>query len=799
MTSIPSTSPQQLLSDFDAELVRVLEQVEGAANFSDYESALGSGATILAEEINKIGDSTATYLNGLSPKASELERLPASIVSYLWIEDAKSFMLLWRNILLQQQKAKIMELDGKIRKSALLQLRTESKEILRAAATELQSAFNKDLSNLKNLSKASKKQLKQWKFQQNPWPVYQQQINQLAAQCRDAEVQQNGLQNTTTGFQDIHQLIQETITSCRQELEQLKVFSQQTTSFIEEHIENKPGKVATHLEELGEDIKIPDHLTVFKQSLNEKVLNLAAKMQVPIDTNGGMVQFKETNFKKNARQWLDSEVIPVLYEIWELTEGAEHSMKMSLVNVKNRATLLSNEVIEGRTVELDKDIYYQPLESLQKKVDNWLKDINDLEQVIDQRMQDNFYVSKIYDVEKAFLPVSLQSTLGQFAIGQNKLLKQAQSQLTKRTGFIRRFRDTVSEEESLSASEKIGRTIEDRSVQSENNQYTSIFQTKGYIGESFWIGRDNELQRIQNLIDQWEKGYRGAVVICGERLSGKSLFGEVIANKYFPKRVIRLLPNTNMKTGGRKWTTTYDLKQALDFLKKNEIHSRSLVWIDDLELWQNNSISLSQNVRHLLSHIDNHATQLFYMVSMSKWLAGHLQKTNDIQHSFQGTISLDKMSIPEIQQAILIRHGATHKVLVNEEGEEVASEAFDRMTASICRSAQGNIGEALDRWAASIHKVSEENVVHRKLADYILPDFLTPDTSLLLASIIKEKRTNEYRLRQLFGIAFKEKYSNILQRLLSTGILTRQIDGMLEINDVIVNDLARMLARKKYL
>jgi len=800
MTSIPSISPQQLLSNFDAELVQVLEKVEGAASFAEYESALGSGATILAEGILNIGDSTATYLDGLDPKVSDIERLPASIINYLWIEDAKSFMLLWRNIMLEQQKAKILELDGKIRKSALLQLRTDSKEILRAAATELQSAFNKDLNKLKGLSKESKKQIKQWKFQQNPWSIYRQQIKQLAEQCGESEVQQNGLQNTATGFQEIHQLIKQTIDSCQEELEQLKVFAQQTASYIEEHIESKPGKVATHLTELGETTKIEAHLNNFNQNLDEKISNLAAKMRVPIDTKGGMVQFKETSFKKNARQWLDSEIIPVLYEIWELTEGAEHSMKMSLVNVKNRAILLSNEVREGREIQLDKDLYSQPLEALQKKVDNWLQDIDGLEKIIEERLQDNFYVAKIYDVEKAFLPISLQSTLGQFTIGQNKLIiKQAQSQLSKRTSFIRRFRDTVTEEESLSPSEKIVRTIEDRSVEAENNQYTSIFQTKGYIGESFWIGRANELQRIQNLIDQWNKGYRGAVVIAGERLSGKSLFGEVIANKYFSKNIIRLLPNTNMKTSGRKWTTTYDLKQALDFIKKNELHNRSLVWIDDLELWQTATIPLSQNVRHLLSHIDNHATQLFYMVSMNKWVAAHLNKTNNIQNSFQATINLDKMSIPEIQQAILIRHGATHKVLVDEQGEEVASEAFDKMTATICRSAQGNIGEALDRWAASIHKLDEEKVVHRSLADYLLPDFLTPDTALLLASIIKEKRTNEYRLRRIFGIAFKEKYSNILQRLLSTGILIRKMDGMLEINDAIVNDLARLLSRKKYL
>jgi len=51
---------------------------------------------------------------------------------------------------------------------------------------------------------------------------------------------------------------------------------------------------------------MPSIFTSFSEDLDAKIANLASKMQVAIDTNGGMVQCKETNFKKNARQWLDS-------------------------------------------------------------------------------------------------------------------------------------------------------------------------------------------------------------------------------------------------------------------------------------------------------------------------------------------------------------------------------------------------------------------------------------------------------------------------------------------------------------
>jgi hypothetical protein len=62
-----------------------------------------------------------------------------------------------------------------------------------------------------------------------------------------------------------------------------------------------------------------------------------------------------------------------------------------------------------------------------------------------------------------------------------------------------------------------------------------------------------------------------------------------------------------------------------------------------------------------------------------------------------------------------------------------------------------------------------------------------------------EKRTNEYRLRKLFGSPFQEKFNFIIQRLISIGILTRHIDGWLEVNEVVVNEVGKILEEKNYL
>ena len=70
---------------------------------------------------------------------------------------------------------------------------------------------------------------------------------------------------------------------------------------------------------------------------------------------------------------------------------------------------------------------------------------------------------------------------------------------------------------------------------------------------------------------------------------------------------------------------------------------------------------------------------------------------------------------------------------------------------------------------------------------------------MVLSAIMLEKRTNEYRLRKLFGAAFTDKYGSIVQRLISLGLLTRHADGWLEVNELVVNYVGRLLGRKGYL
>jgi hypothetical protein len=347
--------------------------------------------------------------------------------------------------------------------------------------------------------------------------------------------------------------------------------------------------------------------------------------------------------------------------------------------------------------------------------------------------------------------------------------------------------------------EKTVRYIQSRQISAENSHYASIFLTKGFVGESFWVGREGHLNHLESLIENWNQGFRGAASLSGTRQSGRSFLGEMVSNRFFPNNTIRLRPAQELILPGRRFQIGYNIEEALQVIQKYSLNTRPLIWIDDLELWSDTQIPFSKNVKALLKFIDDYSNRMFFLVSMTNWAKDRINKFHQADKVFQTDLNLDRMPLSEIGEALLIRHGATHKPLIDSKGNEPSPKKFRKMVSRVLSVADGNIGDALNLWAASIQKVDEDKVLFQFRSNYTLPDAFETDSLLILSTILLEKQTNEYRLSKLFGPAFAKNYNYTLQRLLNIGLLERQLNGWLEINPLAVNDVAKILYRKKYL
>ena len=509
---------------------------------------------------------------------------------------------------------------------------------------------------------------------------------------------------------------------------------------------------------------------------------------------------KEINLRRGVNKWMESEIIPVLYEVWELTENVSNGMKLTLATTMDRVGLLDSEIKDSKSQQSDFSGIREPLKAFKARARKWEEEFHEFYSLTQERLDGCFHISTIYEPEAGFLSFKPQKRVGQFNLNQWPAFIRFQNWIGKQIKTISRFIQTVEQEESLSISEKIVRLIQNRKYDESNSHYTSIFLTKGHIGESFMVGRDQDLNHIQTLIDNWLDGYRGAVLVSGERFSGKTLFCESVANRYFSNNTIRLNPNETIKIpGGRSMDATYDIQKALAFIRKYSLNTHPLILIEDLELWTDVQTPLIRNMRYLQKHIDSYSSQQFFIVSAGNALKKHFSQYLNLNTIFQAEINMDRMTVGEIREAILVRHGATQKTLVDNRGRELTRQQIRKLTDHIFKTSRGNVGEALNQWAFSTSRVDEDYVMHKYENGFGLPDFISPDNLLVLRTLMLEKRTSEYRLRKRFGPAFKDKYGSILQRLIRVGLLTRHLDDRLEINSVIVNDLVQLMKRKQSL
>ncbi|MEL6124576.1 MAG: hypothetical protein AAFR14_12755, partial [Bacteroidota bacterium] len=380
------------------------------------------------------------------------------------------------------------------------------------------------------------------------------------------------------------------------------------------------------------------------------------------------------------------------------------------------------------------------------------------------------------------------------------VLVRVKSWVQDQTSYLKELKGRLLKEESLSKADKIVRYTKSRQITTNRHHYDSIFRAPGFIGDSFCVGRQSELDQIADSISSWNAGFRGSAILHGIRHSGKTLLGELISHRYFIRSSISVKPTIPVNIDGRREAFGYDLNKALQFIKKHSLNKRYLVWIDDIESWGSDDHTLGYNLRSLVRYVDELSGRLFFLVSINTWSLSHWNKVVALDQVFQSQIECAPMSTSDVRQAILIRHGATHKKLVSDTGQEVTSPQFSRMIQRVHSMAGGIIGDALHLWANGTNGHEEEDkVTFEKPASYGLPDFLTPDQAILLRSILYQRTTSEYRLSKVFGPVFKERYSALVHRFLLTGILVRRLDGMIEIAPGIVNDIARLLSSHQYI
>lgn len=772
-------------------IVKIIEDWEYLINetvaFEERLDWLAGNITVIAGQMVEIGAVSYAVLTEddleLSPEIS----MPFHLVTFVWAEQTKMFLLLMRDSLFEQQKSAILYKDKVLSEDKVRVLWEQTTEVLKEALQGVKEIVLKDSSKAETLQ-----QLKKWKHQENPWLLYKAQISLLVEQAHLLNEDHQTLNTIQEVLYSTELIVKDTIETCLSDLETNNNKIDAVISLITTE-DAKPSYTLSAIHEITDKMKSVVYISAFKQQLESLLKPYDIKLSPVVHIYGGVLKRRGFSPYKNILQWFESEIYPLLYEVWEITEQGTTGLRMILLNMTNRLDILHKE----RPDDLfqNHESFVKPLHTFQKDLITLGDNISNLVSLIDNRVQEELKISNLFDTQAHFLSVSLQSTLNQ-KIWNNESGWLAQVQRWSKTGLdnFLHLRSKFHKRKQLSVSEKITLCIQSRRADEENKHYTNIFLTKGYVGESFIVGREANMERFENLVINWEQGFRGSVLLTGDRFSGKSVFGEIVARKFFLHNFSSLVPNSTLTIEGRKMQTSYDLKEALDFVCKHNVNKKTMLWIDDIEVWWSSKIPFYQNIHHLMDCIDAYSNRIFFVVATNSQARNQIANYSNAKRIFQAEIDLNLLSKKAIQQAIMVRHGATQKKLIDRKGEILTPQAFNKLVTKIYKASDGNVGEALLHWANSTYYVDEHTVQHRADIYKGLPNFLNEDSTLIIDLLLLHKRANEYLIRQLLGAsAFEKRYVTVIRRLINVGILKRQLDGFIEIEATIVNDLKQML------
>jgi hypothetical protein len=325
-----------------------------------------------------------------------------------------------------------------------------------------------------------------------------------------------------------------------------------------------------------------------------------------------------------------------------------------------------------------------------------------------------------------------------------------------------------------------------------NAHYDTLFLHKNFIGDLFIGPRKEQETLFVKTMEQWKSGFNNAIIVNGDALSGKTTFLQSVAQKYFNKEAVFLSIDSTITFGGRKFKTEKNLQETLRSVQKNLSITRPLLVIDALELWRDDTHTLLDNTRALLKFIESEADTVLVVVSISKQMQKQLDTRLRFSEAFSTNINLNKATFEEIYNALLMRHGASHKSLVSESGEELSNKHIEQKVTKLIKEYHYNIGEVLQAWTYGT-TMAEDNKVIYKDSDYAFKDFFTATEIIILKFVFLHKHINELALHSFVGRRFENGYKSSLKRLVNLKVLLRDQNSDLQINSVLNSDIKRIL------
>ncbi|WP_055447580.1 hypothetical protein [Lacinutrix mariniflava] len=717
---------------------------------------------------------------------TEVNKQDVYLLHYAISEHFKDLFLLHRDVLLQLQIAANKKTEALVNDTDLeLHFNNSKALLLKATVFNIKRIIEEN--DAINAVKYPKKLINSIKHKKNAWPIYNQQFEDIKAQLKDITKSNLPIQKAIQSFSSIRKHTVATVLENTEASAKLKSLMGEAIKSISkmETTSEIPELISWIDRSIIEREHNNDAQTNFTVILEDKTKPLSSAI-FPIATENGTLLTRQIDFNKNVKKWFDYEIIPLFIDLWEQKTTMGSFFNHSLLNLKSSLLVeKTNDSLEAVSSQL------KTLKSAHQTLTKNDVEITKIADEISAKIDTKFLATHLYNND-AFLEVSIQSSLSQFAYSHGNFFTNARKSIAKKIASFNSKYENGALFSNQSIIDQSIACISYRMFKEANAHYDTLFLNKNFIGDLFIIPRALLEADFVKAKTDWDNGFNKAIVLNGKPLSGKSTFLEFVSQKYFKKNTVFLTINSTISFKGRKFKTTNNLQEALLNIKKNLSGERPLLVIDALELWQDSTHTLLENTRALLKFIESESNNVLVIISLSKHMQNLLDQRLPFSKGFSTTITTNKASFEEIYKALLLRHGASHKILVSDKKETLSKKEIEKQVAKLTRECGYNIGQVLQSWTYGTTMI-EENQVQYLNKNLQFRDFFSLEEIIVLKFIFLNKEINELQLKSFVGLQFENTYKSSLKRLTNLKVLLRNQDAQLYINPVLINDIKDIL------
>jgi hypothetical protein len=333
--------------------------------------------------------------------------------------------------------------------------------------------------------------------------------------------------------------------------------------------------------------------------------------------------------------------------------------------------------------------------------------------------------------------------------------------------------------------------------------YRQLFYGQATINETFWVGRKHQMAEAKRAIGSFGRGSSGAVVVTGERGSGKTSLVQRITTHLLPRRPIH---RVMAPRGGS--TEPRELAEALCKAvgatgTPVEVLSRlpddAVVILDDLELWWERSEDGMRAMNSIVEMVERFGDRILFVLAIGSHAFSFVNKFRALGDDALVVLDCGPVAAEALKSIIMLRHSSTGLKfeLEGKDEEQLTDYRLARLFSSHFDYTQGHIGAALRSWVAHVRKVGGSTL---QLDDpqgepWELFDELRPAHKALLVQLVLHKTVSRERLERITREDPRTLMHDI-DTLVRMGLLQQSAQHTLSINPFVHHGVTRRLRRR---